>query len=72
MKLSRILGLLAVLLVLPLTLALKDGPRVSIASAQCQATVGNCCFWPGAECEAGGGEEPLYNYIYSATGCGKP
>ncbi len=69
MKLSRILGLLAVLLVLPLTLALTDGGlRPAMASAECTATVGNCCLQFGAVCEYGL-DGKLYNYIWSETGC---
>ena len=71
MKLSRILGLLAVLLILPLTLALQDGGvRVTVANAECSAVTGNCCFALGLWCH--GGEEPQFNHYYDENGCDKP
>ena len=71
MKLSRILGLLAVLLVLPIALALKDGQvRATVANAECQATVGDCCFAQGLWCMEG--PVPLFNRYYNPNGCGKP
>ena len=71
MKLSRILGSLAVLLVLPITLAFQDGVvRPTVANAECQVTVGNCCFEFGSICT--GGPEIIFNHAYSPTGCGKP
>ena len=71
MKLSRILGLLAVLLILPITLALKDGGlRPAVSNAECQATVGDCCFRFGSICE--GGPVPMLNHYYDPRGCGKP
>ncbi len=71
MKLSRILGLLAVLLVLPITLAFQDGGlRPTVANAECQVTVGDCCFRFGRVCR--GGPIPIYDHYYNPNGCGKP
>ena len=72
MKLTRILGLLAVLLVLPITLALKDGQvRATVATAECQATVGDCCFSWGDICVKGG-PVPIPNYLWYEDGCPSP
>ena len=71
MKLSRILGLLAVLLVLPITLAITDGGvRATVANAECQAITGECCFEFGSVCL--GGPIPVFDAYWDENGCDKP